>query len=48
MHLLAKNFAEQLSQELKNNEVLDNYGETLRYNQIYHFKVEHEEFVTTC
>ena len=46
IHLLAKNVAEQLSQERKNNEVLDNYGETLRYNQIYLGKVEHEEFVT--
>ena len=40
MHMLARNFAAQLEQKLRNEDNLELYGETLRYKKIYLGKEE--------
>ena len=45
MHLLARNFALQLEEELKKQDVRDLYGETLKYKMIFHGETE-QDFVS--
>ena len=35
MHMLAKNFAEQLAKKLKENGKLEEYGQTFKYRKIF-------------
>ena len=45
MHLLARNFAMQLDEELKKKDVRDLYGEILKYKRIFHGEIE-QDFVS--
>ena len=46
MHMLAKNIAAKLQNELSKEDALELYGETLKYKKIYMGKMEGGEFVT--